>query len=236
VRETLSDSYGEVIPEVDEDLAEMVVQSNRMDRLLTDLLTYARIGQSGEFWEVVDPVPVIEDSIPLAGLPDGFQVEIRSPLPRVRCIPTELALIVRNLITNAVKHHDRDTGRIVISGRRCGDTAIIEVRDDGPGIERAYATRVFEMFSTLKPRDQVEGSGMGLAMVKKIVERAGGYVRLGGSDDARGAVFELTFPAPGDCDSNQGETECSRSCSRKTVTSRCAISVASLPCGTSLTN
>lgn len=195
LRETLVDSYGAVLPAIEDDLREMEVQSQRMDRLLSDLLTYARIGLSGDISALIDPAALIRDSADLAGRPDRFSVEIKGDLPRIFCIPAEFALIMRNLISNAVKHHDRDQGRITVSGRMAGATAIIEVRDDGPGIERKYAEKVFEMFSTLKPRDEVEGSGMGLAMVKKIMERAGGYVRLGGTEGERGAVFELAFPA-----------------------------------------
>jgi signal transduction histidine kinase len=195
LRETLAESYGAVLPAIEDDLREMEVQSQRMDRLLSDLLTYARIGQSGDASAWIDPAALIRDSAGLVGRTEGFSVEIRGELPRVFCIPAEFALIMRNLISNAVKHHDRDTGRITVSGRLAGETAIIEVRDDGPGIDRKYAEKVFEMFSTLKPRDEVEGSGMGLAMVKKIMERAGGYVRLGGTDGERGAVLELAFPA-----------------------------------------
>lgn len=233
LRETLLAKYGAVAPELEQDLAEMEVQSRRMDRLLTDLLTYARIGPLGAFRQVIAPEALVAEAAQLAGLPPGFAVEVAGPLPPVRCIPAEFALIMRNLISNAVKHHDRDSGRITVAGRIAGSDAVIVVADDGPGIERRFATRIFEMFSTLKPRDEVEGSGMGLAMVKKIMERAGGYVRLAGTEGERGAVFELSFPAvrPSEATGDEGSRRCSESSLRKTATSPSATSLESLPPG-----
>ena len=178
LRETLADLYGGVSPRLELDLHEMEVQSRRMDRLLSDLLTYARIGQSGEFWSVIDPEPPIRESARLAAMPPGFELAVEGPLPGVRCIPTEFSLIIRNLISNAIKHHDRGEGRITIRGWKEPGLTVMEVRDDGPGIPARHADKVFDMFSTLRPRDEVEGSGMGLAMVKKIMDRAGGWVRL----------------------------------------------------------
>jgi signal transduction histidine kinase len=200
--ESLEASYGSVDPAVARDLHEMTVQSARLDRLLTDLLAYARIGRSGVAWQAIDTEAAVREAALLAGLPPGFSVEVEGRLPRIGCIPPEFALIMRNLIANAVKHHDRSEGRIVVSARQQPGATVLVVRDDGPGIPHRYADRIFEMFSTLRPRDEVEGSGMGLAMVKKIVEAAGGRVRLGGTDGERGAVFELTFPAlaPGGVD------------------------------------
>ncbi|MCR8723156.1 sensor histidine kinase [Frigidibacter sp. ROC022] len=194
LRETLQEKYGSIEDELEVDLREMEVQSRRMDQLLTDLLTYARIGQLGELVCDVDATETVRESARLSGVPAGFEVDVEGELPKVHCAPTELALVMRNLISNAIKHHDRDHGKIVVRGRSEGDLVKIEVADDGPGIARAYADKVFEMFSTLRPRDEVEGSGMGLAMVKKVMERAGGFVRLGEQANGRGAVFELIFP------------------------------------------
>ncbi|MCB0043714.1 MAG: hypothetical protein KDE23_28700, partial [Caldilinea sp.] len=81
LRETLRERYGSVDDDLEVDLREMEVQSGRMDRLLTDLLTYARIGQSGEFWEVIDPEAKIRESVALAGVPEGFEVQIEGDLP-----------------------------------------------------------------------------------------------------------------------------------------------------------
>ncbi len=194
IRETLRDNYDDVLPEVEEDLGDLEIQSRRMDTLLTDLLTYARIGRSGELDEIVDPEELIRDSVNLVALPAGFSVKIGA-LERIRCVPQEFALVMRNLISNAAKHHDRDVGEVSIEAKRVGDSVEFEISDDGPGIDAEFEEVIFDMFTTLKSRDEVEGSGMGLAMVRKIVGRAGGLVRLV-THEGRGAVFRMTFPGP----------------------------------------
>lgn len=194
LRETLTTHYGEVIDDVEIDLTEMELQSTRMDALLTDLLTFARIGQTNELLQEVETLKLIEDSALLSGLPPEFEVSIDSDLPPVYCVPTEFNLLMRNLMTNAVKHHDKPAGKIRISGQKSDTGVTITVSDDGPGISEKYASKVFEMFSTLRPRDEVEGSGMGLAMVRKIMQRIGGSVSLGTPPSGQGASFHLFFP------------------------------------------
>jgi signal transduction histidine kinase len=104
-----------------------------------------------------------------------------------------LEAVFRNLINNAIKHHDRPDGRIEISCRENGAWYDFTVGDDGPGIPPESHEQIFQMFETLKPRDSVEGSGMGLAIIKKIVESMGGRV---GVDSAvgQGARFRFTWP------------------------------------------
>lgn len=195
LRESLQEQYGEIGEDIEIDLEEMEVQSRRMDSLLTDLLTYAQIGQANEMMDDIDITERTEEAAKLAGLPESFKLTVARGLPLIKAVPTEFDLILRNLISNAVKHHDRDSGNISVNATREGDRVSIEVTDDGPGIPESYAQKVFEMFSTLRPRDEVEGSGMGLAMVKKIVERMGCGVSLIQSDRERGATFRFQFPA-----------------------------------------
>ena len=186
----------EVLPDdVSRDLDEMKVQSVRMDNLLTDLLTYARLGKAGDLEKVVDGNDLIAEAVSLVGLPEGFRINLPGDIGMIRCIPAEFSLVIRNLVCNAIKHHDRATGEITIMARRRDGRVTFEISDDGPGVPARFSEKVFEMFSTLRPRDEVEGSGMGLAMVRKIVENMGGAVRLSPArDDTRGARFELSFP------------------------------------------
>ena len=99
----------------------------------------------------------------------------------------------RNLIGNAVKHHPGPEGRIVVSCQEEGDRYVFAIEDDGEGIPQQYAERVFEMFQTLKPRDQVEGSGMGLAIVNRIVQWQGGRVWFEPAPSGRGTVFKFQW-------------------------------------------
>jgi len=102
--------------------------------------------------------------------------------------------VLRNLFTNAIKHHDRSTGNIHLGWQvKNKDYYEFSVTDDGPGIPPAYHNRVFVMFQTLRPRDEVEGSGMGLALVKKIIETYGGRTSIV-SDGNRGTSINFTWP------------------------------------------
>ena len=109
-----------------------------------------------------------------------------------------------NLIGNAVKYHDRPDGRVQVSVRDTGAFYEFPVADDGPGIAPQYHEKVFTMFQTLAPRDKVESTGIGLTLVKKIVEDQGGGIVLD-SDVGHGATFRLTWPKePKEHDQHEG--------------------------------
>ena len=99
----------------------------------------------------------------------------------------------RNLINNAIKHHNKPDGAITITYQLLNNQYEFTVQDDGPGIAPEHQQRVFEMFQTLKPRDEVEGSGIGLAIVKKSVINLGGTITLE-SDGCHGCTFRFTWP------------------------------------------
>lgn len=103
-------------------------------------------------------------------------------------------MIFQNLIGNAFKHHDRpEDGRVHVRAHGMDGFVTFTLEDDGSGIPARYHERIFGLFQTLRPRDEVEGSGMGLAVVKKAVESHGGTLRVA-SAEGRGAAF--TFPWP----------------------------------------
>jgi signal transduction histidine kinase len=104
-----------------------------------------------------------------------------------------LQQILMNLINNAIKHHDKRNGTIEIMVEDNDTDYVFAVKDDGPGIPEQFHDRIFKIFQTLKPRDQVEGSGMGLAMVKKNVEVLGGTISLE-SSEGQGSIFRFTWP------------------------------------------
>ncbi len=173
------------------DLQLMEQRIVRMERLLDDLLAYSRIGRVQHRVQRVDSRELVRDVIKLLALPEGFTIVI-GKLPVLSTEHTPLEQVFLNLIGNALKHHDRADGRIEIAARDLGDKVEFVVRDDGPGIPAEYHEQVFQMFQTLKPRDEVEGSGMGLALVKKIVENQGGVVTLA-SKPGQGAAFHFTW-------------------------------------------
>ena len=106
-----------------------------------------------------------------------------------------LQQILLNLTGNAIKHHDKSTGQIEVTAEDLGSLQAFAVSDDGCGIAAQYHDRIFKMFQTLKPRDQVEGSGMGLAIVRKYIDQSGGSLSLESSEGA-GSCFRFTLPSP----------------------------------------
>ena len=114
------------------------------------------------------------------------------PVLSTQRVPLETVL--RNLIGNAIKHRQPPDGHVWVSAQSRDDGVEFRVCDDGPGIAPEYHERIFELFQTLQPRDQLEASGMGLAIVKKTVESAGGRVAVR-SAEGEGTCFIFTWPA-----------------------------------------
>lgn len=168
---------------------------HRMERLLDDLLAYSRAGRDMGGREEIDPAELVADVAEMLDLPEGFAVEVEEGLPHLVSPRAPLEMIFRNLIANAAKHHDRPGGLVRVSAAPAPKPGYLafSVADDGPGIEPEYHARIFGLFQTLRPRDEVEGSGMGLAAVKKAVEARGGSVEVR-SEPGRGATFTFTWP------------------------------------------
>jgi signal transduction histidine kinase len=162
----------------------------RLESLLDDLLAYSRAGQKKDDAEIVNCNQIVKDIICLFDdLHLDLKVKIKGDLPIFSTQKSALELVLRNLINNAVKHHDRTEINIDVSAKQNGKFYRFSVNDDGPGIATEYHERIFEMFKTLKPRDEIEGSGMGLAIIKKLIDRQGGKIWVDSQADKRGANF-----------------------------------------------
>ena len=178
----------------------------RMEGLLDGLLAYSRAARAEAESEAVDTAALVREAVGLvapargaavvaagdAAPAAGITVVLDGDFPTVVSARAPLELVVRNLIGNAIKHHDRPDGRVVVSARTDGPWAVFSVSDDGPGIAPEYHGRVFDLFQTLRPRDDVEGSGMGLSIVRKTVESRGGAVEI--YSVGRGSTFVFTWP------------------------------------------
>jgi signal transduction histidine kinase len=166
---------------------------DRLDRMLSDLLSYARVGRTEHPVERVDVNALLEELTGgLIEIPPGFRVGWQE-MPELTTHRTLLSQVFLNLINNAIKHHDRESGSIQVSAEDLGDRIAFRVTDDGPGVPPTYRQRIFGLFSTLKRRDEVEGSGMGLAFVQKVVRKLGGQVAVEGPE-GRGAIFMFEWP------------------------------------------
>jgi signal transduction histidine kinase len=165
----------------------------RMHQLLNDLLEYSRAGPVFDEVDVVDVVEVLHSARELVAAPAEFQIVLPMQVPVLRTPRAPLQQVFINLLGNAIKHHHRKDGRVEVSWRHAGELVEFLVADDGPGIPQRFHSRVFRLFTTLRPRDDVEGSGMGLAMVKKLVETYGGQITLE-SEEGQGCRFRFTWP------------------------------------------
>jgi PAS domain S-box-containing protein len=189
IREDLGDQE---IGDVQENLALLGQRTGRLTRLLDDLLAYSRAGRRVGSLRRTDCGELVRGVVELVAPSEGCRIEIAGPLPVIETYHAPLEQVFRNLISNALKHHPGPRATIRVGCEDRGEHYEFSVEDDGAGIPAEYAERVFQMFQTLKPRDEVEGSGMGLAIVHRIVSWQDGRVwfepRSGG-----GTVFRFEW-------------------------------------------
>ncbi len=191
----LVEDLGDQLPERPREYLALIRRRvGRMDRLLTDLLDFARVGRADEKTEVVNTTELIDELRQLVSGRSRIVIDTCGELPTFTTARAPLKSVFLNLLDNAIKHHDRPDGRIEIRSFDWGMYHEFTITDDGPGIPPDMHKRVFEMFRTLRPRDQVEGSGLGLSIVQKIVETAGGQITLDSTPVERGATFRFTWP------------------------------------------
>jgi light-regulated signal transduction histidine kinase (bacteriophytochrome) len=171
---------------------------DRMMALVGDLLALSRVGTATAAPEACDAglqcdraVACLRDLIDREGA-----VVSRDPLPRVRAVPAQLAQLFQNLVANGVKFHGQRPPRVHVTGEVRAGEATIAVRDEGIGIDPSQAEAIFAMFARLHGRDEYSGSGIGLAICRRIVEHHGGRIWVE-SEPGRGAVFKFTLPAAG---------------------------------------
>lgn len=170
-------------------------QVDRMDDLVVALLEFSRIGHGDAVPEQMDVREVVDSVVKLLNPPEEFEFRVEGEIPVLKVVRAEFELVVRNLLSNALKHHDRNYGRIIVRGLGWGNGSFkFEIEDDGPGIPLDYMEFVFKKFARLKSKDQIEGSGMGLAAVERALESIGGTISVRNKGRGRGAIFEIALP------------------------------------------
>ncbi len=170
-------------------------QTKRMSSMLMGLFEYASLGRKQDAIERVNTATLISQIVSSLDSIPGMKISIDGHWPVLNTLEQPLDLVLRNLIENALKHHDRHTGRIDISAQDVGEFWCIEIKDDGPGIPVDYKEAVFRTFQKVHNDDNVENSGVGLALVKKSVETIGGTVELlSDPSRSRGSTFRIMWP------------------------------------------
>jgi PAS domain S-box-containing protein len=198
--ELLGQRYrGQLDDKADKYIHYAVDGAKRMQRLVADLLAYSRVGSQGKPLVPVAVASVVTGVLEVLGEPiraAGAVVETEA-LPEVIGDEVQLRQLFQNLIGNALKFRGEAAPRIAIAARLQGEHWVFSVRDNGIGIDMQYAARVFEMFQRLHERGKYDGSGIGLAIAKRIVERHGGRIWLESRPgDATTFLFTLRAAPP----------------------------------------
>jgi light-regulated signal transduction histidine kinase (bacteriophytochrome) len=168
----------------------------RMWRLINDLLAYSRVRTESSELESTDCETVLHQSLDnlKVAIEENGAVVTHDALPTVTANSPQLMQLFQNLIGNAIKFRGSESPRIHVSAGRNGNGWTFSVRDNGIGIAPEYAKRIFIVFQRLHSREKYAGTGIGLAICQKIVERHGGYIWVE-SELGRGATFYFTLPA-----------------------------------------
>jgi PAS domain S-box-containing protein len=180
-------------PETKQNLGLLRSRVSRMEGLINGLLTYARIGYQAEPDQPFGLKELLLETVDSLDIPPQFTVQIPPDLPTITTDRLLLSQVFLNLISNAVKHHDRPDGKVQITAQVKAQGYEFTVADDGPGIASNNHAKVFDIFQTLTGRDNKESTGIGLAIIKKIIERMGGQIELE-SELGQGATFKFTWP------------------------------------------
>lgn len=171
----------------------LIRRVHRMSALIDGILEYSRAGRIKETSTWVDLNALVREVVDLLAPPSNIEVIVTRPLPTVVADKTRIQQVFQNLLSNSIKYMDKPAGQIRIDWVKQERGYRFSVADNGPGIEQRHFERIFQLFQTLTPRDQVESTGVGLALVKKIVEMYGGHVWLESVVGA-GSTFFFTLP------------------------------------------
>jgi PAS domain S-box-containing protein len=186
---------GRLDAEADEFISYAVEGATRMQALIEGLLSFARVGTRAKELRPTDSQAVLGRSLQSLdmSLREANATVTNGALPMVAADESQLEQLFQNLIGNAVKFHGQDTPQVHISAQRNGKEWIFSVKDNGIGIEPQYQGRIFVIFQRLHPRTVYPGTGIGLSICKKIVERHGGRIWVE-SAKGRGSTFHFTMP------------------------------------------
>ncbi|MFC7213415.1 PAS domain-containing protein [Saliphagus sp. GCM10025334] len=194
--------YGDDLDEDGEEFLEFAVDgAERMREMIDGLLEYSRVETQGNAFEPVDLETVLSETRADLRFPieeSGANVTADS-LPRVEGDPTQLRQVFQNLLSNAIEYSGDEQPRVHVTAERAGDVWEVSVRDQGIGMDPDDTDRIFEVFQRLHSQEEHAGTGIGLALCRRIVERHGGTIRAD-SEPGVGTTFTFTLPAVDDAD------------------------------------
>jgi light-regulated signal transduction histidine kinase (bacteriophytochrome) len=190
----LSTDYAEKIDEkCKEQIRLLTTRAKLMSDMLDSILQYSKLGREEPQKQRVDLRAVLSEVIAEIGPPEHIEIKIANQLPALICDEAHVTQILQNLVGNAIKYMDKPEGQIKVGCVEEDDSWIFSVADNGPGIHEKYFEKIFKIFQTLAPGDGSGSTGIGLSIVKKIVEMNHGKVRIE-STVGEGSTFFFTIP------------------------------------------
>lgn len=192
--EWIHEDLGDNVPEaVQKNVDRIRVRIGRMERLIEDLLLYARAGKRAKESTIIDVEALITGILEMHPIPDTFSISQEIHIKEITAAKIPLETVLRNLFSNALKHHNGVNPRITISAEASGSYCLFKVTDNGPGIPKNAQERVFRLFQTLSTNES-SGSGIGLALAKRLTESHGGQIELISNTDKPGCSFHVWWP------------------------------------------
>ena len=190
----LSEDYADKFDEDGKEQMRLLLSRvDRMHNLIDGVLQYSRVGKAEEEKVRVDLNELVPEIIDTLAPPGNIEITVEDELPVVKCERTRINQVFQNLLSNAIKYMDKAEGEIRVGCVEEGDYWKFSVSDNGPGIEEEHFEKIFKIFQTLAPRDEFESTGIGLSLVKKIIELYGGRVWVE-SKVGQGSTFFFTLP------------------------------------------
>jgi len=192
--EWISTDYKDKFDENGKELLSLLASRiKRMHNLIDGILQYSRIGRVREEKVEVNIDKLVTEIIDSISPPENIEIKIENELPTVIFEKTRIGQVFQNLLSNAIKYMDKPKGKIRIGCASEDDSWKFSIADNGPGIEEKHFEKIFQIFQTLKPRDEVESTGIGLSVVNKIIQMYGGRIWLE-SEVGSGSTFFFTLP------------------------------------------
>ncbi len=190
----LSEDYGEKLDdEGKKHLATLKQRARRLSTLIDGILRYSKIGREKDERRPTKFNTLISDVLSLIEIPEHIQVTVDKDFPIIPCNSTQIEQVFQNLLSNAIRYMDKKKGQINIHCHEEEKLWHFQFSDNGPGIAEEHFERIFKLFQTLGTQNDVEGTGIGLTIVKKIIENHGGTI-WPESKQNQGSVFHFTLP------------------------------------------
>ena len=188
-----SDNENQLSENSSEYFQTLITRVNRLENLITGILDYSRVSCKKERYKTLNLNQLLSNTVGHLNSIENCDIQLANQYPKVVGIESQIQQIFSNLIDNAIKYSDKAKIKISIEAQTCPGHIQFCVKDNGPGIDEAYHEKIFTLFKTLQPRDTIESTGVGLALVKKIVELNGGQIWLE-SSPREGCEFYFTWP------------------------------------------